>query len=78
MSLESLDQEEKDGLLKEKEELIKKLSEIHKRHPTDPAMLCSASLHDFDFGHPDIAQYPILQGQLFQACTMLNEEWTNV
>jgi hypothetical protein len=74
----SQEQERKEKLLIEKEELIKVLSEIHKKHSTNPAILCSAHLHDFDFNNPRIAQYSTLTGQLFEICTQLDEQWTDI
>jgi len=62
----------------EEREIIKKLSKLHKARSTDPAVLCGATLHDFDLKHPDVSQYPKLQGELFQICHQRGDGWTNI
>lgn len=61
-----------------KEEIIRRLSEMHLKHSTDPQVLCSAAPSDFDSNCQEAAESPLLQGDLFGICEQRNEEWTRI
>ena len=59
-------------------EIVKKLSEMHKNHTTDPWILCAVAFHEFDPQHTYIAEYTVLQLQeeLFEICHTRGDKWT--
>jgi len=64
--------------VEKKEELIQRLSKVHKNHSTDPAVLCSACSQDFDFNSPDFGKTLSLREELLKECQRQGEKWVSL
>jgi len=56
--------------------LINGLSAMHIGCSTDPKVLVSAQIKDFDRNHPDFSKYPVMQGDLFEIADRHRHPWT--
>lgn len=59
-------------------ELIEKLSAMHREHSTDPETLCTATFREFDSTHSEYAHYPQMQGELFQIANCQKLAWARI
>jgi hypothetical protein len=62
----------------DEKEILDKLQAMHLEHSDVPSVLCSASPHDFDRSHPDIAEYSNLQAGLYGICRQRGDRWTDI
>jgi hypothetical protein len=58
------------------EEIIEKLSQMHKDNSTNPAVLCSGNFRDFTEEH--FQECEELRGKLFMICHSRGDNWTKV
>jgi hypothetical protein len=59
------------------EQMIARLSEIHKEHSRDPETLCKKSIYQFNMDHPNIKDVFAMQPALLEICLKRGDAWTN-